>query len=157
VSAPSSTPADTFLLRSAVSTTTHPPSKGNLPARKSDKMETEGLPVSGALNGESDLINETAAGPRQFCPERYRDAILELIEKHFCAHPLIPGYCPPNPTDIRKWAVRHMYHYCQDNDLQEVWAYLWENWYRPDRWPLWARSTFHQIPRLKTTMMVEAQ
>ena len=51
---------------------------------------------------------------------------------------LIPGYCPLNPTDIRKWAVHHMYHYRQDNDLQEVWAYLWENWYRVDRWPLWA-------------------
>jgi len=127
------------------------------PNGRSDARETEGLPVSGPSGKESDPVDELEAGPRQFCPERYRDTILELIERHFCAHPLIPGYCPPNPTDIRKWAVRQIYHYCQDNDLREVWAYLWENWYRADRWLLWARSMFHEIPRLKTTMMVEAQ
>ena len=128
-----------------------------MPNGRSDARETEGLPVLSTPDDKSNPADEPDVSVRQFCPERYRDTILELIEKHFCAHPLIPGYCPPNPMDIRKWAVRQMYHYCQDNDLREVWAYLWENWYRGDRWPLWARSTFHEIPRLKTTMMVEAQ
>ena len=127
------------------------------PNGRSDARETEGLPVSDALGKESDRTDKLDAGPRQFCPKRYRDTILELIKKHFCAHPLIPGYCPPNPMDIRKWAVRQVYHYCQDNDLREVWAYLWENWYRADRWSLWARSMFHEIPWLKTMMIVEAQ
>ena len=126
------------------------------PNGRLDARETERLPVSSPPGKESDTVDEPDAGPRQFCPERYRDTILELIEKHFCAHPLIPGYCPPNPMDIRKWAVRQ-YHYRQDNDLHEVWAYLWENWYWADQWSLWAHSMFHEIPRLKTTMMVEAQ
>ena len=119
--------------------------------------ETEGLPILDAPGDGPGPIDEFDASTRQFCPERYRDMILKLIKKHLCTHPLIPGYCPPNPTDIRRWAVRQMYHYCQDNDLREVWAYLWENWYRGDRWPLWAQSTFHQILQLKTTMIVEGQ
>ncbi|KAJ6542145.1 hypothetical protein DFH09DRAFT_848348, partial [Mycena vulgaris] len=38
----------------------------------------------------------------------------------------------------------------------EAWTYLWENWYRPGRWELWARSQHPEIPRLKPTMMVES-
>ena len=82
------------------------------PNGRSDARETKGLPVSDALGKESDCTDKLNAGPRQFCPKRYCDTILELIEKHFCAHPLIPSYCPPNPMDIHKWAVRRVYHYC---------------------------------------------
>jgi hypothetical protein len=50
-----------------------------------------------------------------------------------------------------------MYKFCEARDLREVWAYLWENWYRPGRWKLWARSTHDAIPVLKTTMICESQ
>lgn len=39
--------------------------------------------------------------------------------------------------------------------LTQVWAYLWNQWYNPNQWPLWARSACDAIPRLKTTMVVE--
>ncbi|KAJ7916046.1 hypothetical protein B0H13DRAFT_2451203 [Mycena leptocephala] len=48
-----------------------------------------------------------------------------------------------------------MYKFCVENGLWEVWAYLWENWYRRSRWELWAHSVHPEIPVLKTTMILE--
>ena len=51
-----------------------------------------------------------------------------------------------------------MYEFCVLRKLSNLWAYLWENWYRRGRWELWARSTDpREIPQLKTTMLVEGQ
>ncbi|KAJ7782505.1 hypothetical protein DFH07DRAFT_717350, partial [Mycena maculata] len=57
---------------------------------------------------------------------------------------------------IKRWAVTQMYKFCVEHDLREVWAYLWENWYRSSRWELWARSVYPEIPILKTTMILES-
>lgn len=94
---------------------------------------------------------------RIFCPEEHRKPIEIMMERHLCAHSLIPGYSAPTPEGIRAWAVKSMYQYCEENGLAEVWAYLWGNWYRPGRWNLWARAESPEIPILKTTMMVESQ
>ncbi|KAJ7732044.1 hypothetical protein DFH07DRAFT_871091 [Mycena maculata] len=108
-------------------------------------------------SSHADVENTTSrSGTRVFCPSDLRKDIIVMMETHFCAHPLIPGYAPPNPPGIKRWAVKQMYEYCVNNDLPEVWAYLWENWYRDGRWQLWARAPHPQIPRLKTTMMVES-
>jgi hypothetical protein len=64
---------------------------------------------------------------RTFCPAAHRDAIINMIEQHYCAHPLIPGYAAPDPGAIKRWAVQKMYCFCEKHDLREVWAYLWEN------------------------------
>ncbi|KAJ3535176.1 hypothetical protein NMY22_g6606 [Coprinellus aureogranulatus] len=93
---------------------------------------------------------------RTFCVAEHREPIITMMERHFCAHPLIPGYAPPSSEGIRSWAVAQMYAYCVKNDLREVWAYLWENWYRRGRWELWARSAHTEIPVLKTTMILES-
>ncbi|KAJ7833625.1 hypothetical protein B0H14DRAFT_2364226, partial [Mycena olivaceomarginata] len=110
------------------------------------------LPAAG--NENSDGQEKTT---RTFCPARYRDSILTMLEKHYCAHPLLPGYAHPSSEGIRRWAVMQMYKFCFEHGLREVWAYLWENWYRPSRWKLWARSVHEQIPVLKTTMILENQ
>jgi hypothetical protein len=93
----------------------------------------------------------------KFCPDELRDPLVELMEHHFCAHPLIPGYSAPNPQGIKAWAVKQAYEFCTKNDLPDLWAYLWENWYRKGRWELWARANHLEIPRLRTTMIVESQ
>ncbi|KAJ6614377.1 hypothetical protein B0H10DRAFT_1803689 [Mycena sp. CBHHK59/15] len=93
---------------------------------------------------------------RTFCPASYREPIVAMMEKHYCAHPLLPGYAHPSPEGIKRWAVLQMYRFCVDNGLREVWAYLWENWYRASRWELWARSVHAEIPVLKTTMILES-
>lgn len=93
---------------------------------------------------------------RSFCIKEHREPILEMVNHHYCAHPLIPGYAKPTKEAIRHWAVKQIYDYCVIHDLREVWAYLWENWYRAGRWELWARSAYPEIPRLRTTMIMES-
>ncbi|KAJ7712298.1 hypothetical protein B0H16DRAFT_1437028 [Mycena metata] len=93
---------------------------------------------------------------RTFCPARFREPIVDMMEKHYCAHPLLPGFAPPNPEGIKRWAVQQMYKFCVEHGLRAVWAYLWENWYRKSRWELWARSVHPEIPVLKTTMILES-
>lgn len=83
---------------------------------------------------ESD--EETTNGQHTFCPIEFRAAIVDLMEHHFCAHPLIPGYSAPTPNGIKAWAVKQMYQFCIHRDLPNIWAYLWENWYRRGRWEL---------------------
>lgn len=51
-------------------------------------------------------------GRRTFCPPIYRDAIVNLMERHYCAHPSIPGSSPPDAKLIKKWAVQRMYDFC---------------------------------------------
>ncbi|THU79226.1 hypothetical protein K435DRAFT_884508 [Dendrothele bispora CBS 962.96] len=107
-------------------------------------------------NSDDDNDEETEDARRTFCPPEYRESIQKMMDNHLNAHPLIPGYAAPTPEGIREWAVRQMYEYCERNGLCETWAYLWENWYRPGRWELWARSTVDDIARLKTTMIMES-
>jgi len=102
------------------------------------------------------VLNEVT-GRHTFCPKIYREDIVNMMERHYCAHPLIPGYAPPSSDGIKKWAVQQIYQYCLNNGLPEVWAYLWENWYRKGRWELWPRSAHAMIPILKTTMILESQ
>jgi hypothetical protein len=105
-----------------------------------------------------ELVTPATAGSRRvFCPSELRESVITMLEKHFCAHPSIPGYSAPSAEGIREWAISEMYHFCKKHDLRELWAYLWECWYKAGRWELWARSAGSSIPRLKTTMMLESQ
>ena len=107
---------------------------------------------------EPNSEEETTARRHTFCPIEHRETVVALMERHFCTHPLIPGYSVPKHEHIKAWAVKQMYDFCTLHDLPNLWAYLWENWYRCGRWELWARSANPcEIPRLKTTMLVEAQ
>ncbi|KAJ7773722.1 hypothetical protein DFH07DRAFT_723169, partial [Mycena maculata] len=79
---------------------------------------------------------------------------------HFHQHPEIPME-DENGTflsaeEIHYGAVQDMYQYCFENDLAQVWAYMWNRWYTPKQWCLWARAACDAIPRLKTTMIVES-
>ncbi|KAF7371915.1 SWIM-type domain-containing protein [Mycena venus] len=105
---------------------------------------------------DKDNDDEDPKTRRAFCPTELREPIVQLMERHLNTHPLIPGYSHPSPAGIREWAVKQMYNFCFEHDLPEAWAYLWENWYRQGRWELWARAEHPEIPRLKTTMMVES-
>lgn len=108
-------------------------------------------------NNDTQTNEEQSDIRRTFCSSEFRTNIVDMMERHLCAHPLIPGYSAPSREGIKEWAVKQMYEFCVKHDLREVWAYLWENWYRCGRWELWARCADDNIPRLKTTMMVEAQ
>ncbi|KAJ7460146.1 hypothetical protein FB451DRAFT_1045484, partial [Mycena latifolia] len=58
--------------------------------------------------------------------------------------------------DIHRRAAQEMYDFCYNSELSQVWAYLWNRWYTPAQWLLWARASCDAIPRLKTTMVVES-
>ena len=107
---------------------------------------------------EPDADEEITAGWHTFCPLEHCDAIIGMMEWHFCAHPLIPGYFTLTPEEIKVWAVKQSYEFCILHDLLNLWAYLLENWYWRGRWELWACSADpREIPCLKTTMFVEGQ
>ncbi|KAF9505684.1 hypothetical protein BS47DRAFT_1306287, partial [Hydnum rufescens UP504] len=78
---------------------------------------------------------------------------------HACQHPLIPLNDDQNmrltAAEIHEGAVKNMYLYCRENGLSQVWAYLWNCWYCPDKWPLWAHSAADTISVLRTTMIIE--
>jgi hypothetical protein len=116
-----------------------------------ERGETEAEVSVGGNNEEGN------AERRTFCPALYRDSIINMMEKHYCAHPSIPGYGPPDAIGIKRWAVQQIYNFCLKHELPELWVYLWENWYRRGRWELWARSAHALIPVLKTTMILESQ
>ncbi|KAJ6473033.1 hypothetical protein C8R45DRAFT_1163371 [Mycena sanguinolenta] len=109
-----------------------------------------------ASSEDSEAEEEKPKARRTFCHASYREPIINILERHFCAHPLLPGSAPPSPVGIRRWAVTEMYKFCVENRLPEVLAYLWENWYRKSRWELWACSVHPKIPVLKTTMILES-
>jgi hypothetical protein len=108
-------------------------------------------------NGSDDDEDKDGTMRHIFCPEKYREPIINMMEKHYCAHPLIPSYAHPSPEGIKKWAVQQIYNFCVLNNVQEVWAYHWENWYRKMQWELWACSVHPIIPVLKMTMILESQ
>ena len=91
-----------------------------------------------------------------FCPAPHRKQLLHLFTKHFCQHPLFAERDGKWTKDkIRLEAVHDMYRFCYTRGLREVWGYMWECWYSPKMWCLWARSTSPYISRLRTTMNVE--
>ncbi|KAJ6557685.1 hypothetical protein B0H19DRAFT_946891, partial [Mycena capillaripes] len=96
----------------------------------------------------------------QFCPLEHRATILEKYRIHGHQHPEIP-FNDPEKTyltadEIHHGAVLDMYTYCFENQLAQVWVYLWNRWYNPAQWKLWARAPEQAIPRLNTTMIVES-
>ena len=95
----------------------------------------------------------------EFCPPPHQPSILHLLTKYFCLHPLLPEcHAEPQTADhTHRDSVHEMYLHCKRNHLNEVWAYLWTNWYSPDKWKLWAQLAYpYAIPWKQTTMVVEA-
>jgi len=95
-----------------------------------------------------------------FCLVAYRATIKNKFIIHFHQYAEIPVDAEGThltATEIHEGTAFDMYTYCQNYDLSQVWAYMWNCWYSPKQWPLWARSAAPEIPHLKTTMVSEAQ
>lgn len=95
-----------------------------------------------------------------FCPKEHRKSIIEKFCIHLHLHPSIPindaAGTLLTADEIHYRAVKEMYDFCFKHDLSQVWAYLWNRWYTPRQWVLWARAACEAIPRLKTTMIVKS-
>ena len=117
------------------------------------------MPIQEAKGNGKQRIAPKNKATYEFCPFSHRLPIIQLLLKHFRLHPLLPERHgqPRNSEEIYIDSVHEMYCHCRNNQLHEVWAYLWTNWYSPDKWELWAWSAYpHAIPRKRTTMVVEA-
>ncbi|KAK1221042.1 hypothetical protein PQX77_016154 [Marasmius sp. AFHP31] len=97
-----------------------------------------------------------------FCLAPHRKQLLHIFTKHFCSHPFfslrIDGRTR-SAADIERDSVYEMYEFCHTRGLREVWAYMWNLWYCPRMWKLWAWSSYPGdspfLTRLRTTMSVE--
>ncbi|KAJ7221248.1 hypothetical protein GGX14DRAFT_558747 [Mycena pura] len=107
------------------------------------------LPIATVDDIDVNMSDAEQVGRRIFCRVIYREPILTMMKAHAFAHPLIPGYCAPSQVAIKFWAVKQTYKFCAEHDLHEVWAYLWENWYRAGRWELWVLTTIGSWRRIK--------
>jgi MULE transposase domain len=102
-------------------------------------------------------VDFSAAGCLEVSAEEEIKEVIEVIERHSNAHPLLPkGGIFRGPLAIHRDCVLEAFQWCKARSYPRLWAYLWVNWYRPGQWILWARSTHPQIPVLKTTMIVES-
>jgi len=123
------------------------------------KLHGTKLKVPEATGGMKRTPNRKRNPNYVFCPLSHRLSILCLVSKHFCQHPILLERHGQTrkPWQIHWDAVLEAYYHCKANNLREVWAYLWTNWYAHGKWELWARSSYeHAIPRKRTTMLVEA-
>ena len=96
----------------------------------------------------------------QFCLPEYQSTIIEKFHNHINQHPdiSINDKVGTHLTadEIYEGAVCEVYQYCWENELVQVWVYLWNCWYTPKQWPLWARSACPAIPPLKTTIVAKS-
>jgi hypothetical protein len=76
---------------------------------------------------EPDPNEGITTGQYTFCLIEHCNTVVEMMEQHFCTHPLIPGYSTPTPKGIKAWAVKqsyHFYEFCILHNLPNLWAYL---------------------------------
>ena len=128
-------------------------------SKSSKNVNTKRMPKQAAKDDGKRKSKPKKHISYEFCPPAHRLPILRLLSKHFCLHPLLPERHGQtrSSNEIYRDSVREMYLQCKNNQLREVWAYMWVNWYSPVKWRLWARSSYDQaISCRRTTMVVEA-
>jgi len=143
---------------------------GDEPFRKQD---LSGLPeylsfLSHSYYTRTTQLGSQGARTRRLPAETYTDEtiydIALMFSRHYNRHPSIPslisagsGEQAPtyeNPDQIHATSVREMLEAA--NGRPRLFQYLWQNWYRVDRWRLWARSRHPQVSMFRTTMKLEA-
>ena len=88
-----------------------------------------------------------------------KEAVLNMMGRHFHLHPLIPDQNGTFKSSklIYQECITEVYRWCKARGYFRLWAYLFLNWYQPKQWELWARSADPKhIPTVKTTMIAES-
>lgn len=106
----------------------------------------------------NDGSNNKRKSSSQLCDKQTRTEIKSMVEQHFNKHCLIPHGNGLFYERQQIWnaCVTEMYNYCRQQNLVSAWAYLWNEWYIPTHWALWARSSYNKISILRTTMVIES-
>ncbi|PKY27979.1 hypothetical protein RhiirB3_443922 [Rhizophagus irregularis] len=87
-----------------------------------------------------------------FCPLKLRKTVISIVENHSNRHMLLPkhdGTFITNADEIWKECVKEMIEFCKENELLQLWVYLWREWYSKEKWNLWARAANKILAILK--------
>ena len=60
-------------------------------------------------NDLSNSVEDEGNEQHIFCPAAYQETIINMMERHYCTHPMIPGYAALDASAIKLWAVKQMY------------------------------------------------
>ena len=52
--------------------------------------------------------------------------------------------------------VAEMHETCKKFGESWAWEYLWKQWYRPERWKIWARAVCSEVPIINSNAIVES-
>lgn len=88
-----------------------------------------------------------------------RDIVLAMFSRHLNMHTMIPDQNGTyrSAEQIHFDCTDELYTWCHSRNYFRLWAYMFVNWYAPEKWKLWARSSSpNGISVLKTTMIVES-
>jgi hypothetical protein len=77
------------------------------------------------------------------CSKKKADSVMRMVKRHMFRHPKVPVLTDDelifsNGEEIHAQAVWELLTISKGNP--RLFQYLWENWYRPGRWELWALS-----------------
>ena len=103
------------------------------------------------------IVNDSSS--TVFCPLNLRKTVIEIVENHSTRHMILPkldGTFTTNADQVWKECVEKMIQFCKNNNLLQLWVYLWKEWYSKEKWILWARAANEKISHIKTTMIVES-
>ena len=93
------------------------------------------------------------------CTNEIQNNVLDIVERHFHLHPLIPidkNGTFSNADEIWHRSVKEIYEFCVNDSNPRLWNYLYFSWYTKSRWELWARSCYPKIPFGKPNMIIES-
>jgi hypothetical protein len=124
-----------------------------------DRSSTQEQPANTQMDPKKDSMKK-----KQICitDKNHRCDIIKLFVVHLHWHPFIhtladAGYDATVDMKVNwKEQVIEMHDLCKKLDESWAWEYLWRNWYRPDRWNIWARAVCKEIPIINSNALVEA-
>lgn len=92
-----------------------------------------------------------------------RREIASLFLTHLRWHPFthLPIFTEIDMANIEvrqiwKEQVVEMHNVCKTLGESWAWEYLWNHWYRPERYKIWARSVCAQVPIINSNAIVES-
>ena len=91
------------------------------------------------------------------------DPIRILLRKHLRWHPFkyqstmrFPDNVLLTSRSVWLWQGAQMHDLCKKSNEGFAWEYLWDNWYKFDKWMLWARAAnLNYYPIIQTNAAVE--
>jgi hypothetical protein len=118
------------------------------------------------LQGEDLEMRMTALGKaKKICvlEKGCRTQIIDILMHHLEHHPFIhsgwrdaEAVAREDPREMWVISTQEMYEFCRDLGESWAWEYLWKNWYRPDRWTVWARAISPKLPIIHSNGIVES-